>query len=599
MNPFIPAAKIDDQPPARLDPARPNVVAAIVARSQSPDLPRQLLPGRSLIAIQDKTVLEWIVSRLRHSKRLRNILVATTADPADREIIAEAERLGVDWCVGSEDFVLERLLATADQEGAEHVVRVNGNFPLVDVAAMDGLIGLHLANRADFSYNSHYHGLAYGMGVEVFSRKSLKRVRDLDLTFEQKLIGGLFMNQNPELFRILAAPADIPAPRLRVSVDYQPDIDLVSQILDQEPEADHQQVVDFLEARPELVKSQQITTAEEVGLEKILLFPAKVESMKRNNCVTVDETYPISVELSLTNRCNLKCVWCSDADLRDRLDGEMDRETLFRLLIDLKTGGTRGITIEGGGEPTVHRHFLDVVDGARGLGLHLGLISNGVLIPYAHRVQDFDWIRISLDAATPNQYFQAKGVDAFKKVIDNLMTLVDHKNGTTLGVGYVVCNLNDDPVELEKLVRMLRKIRVSYIHFRPVVDHPEMDSHVDLSFLKKYETENFSVMISAMEENLVQGNAGLPCLAHSLSSVVTAEGSVFICGRLNIFETWEPIGNLQRQSFRAVWRSDKRREQVRRINDPEFCRAHCPRCRMTKYNVLLDKMGRMRTRNFI
>lgn len=599
MNPFFPAAKVDDQPPAQIEPARPNVVAAIVARSQSPDVPRQLLGGRSLIAIQGKTVLEWIVSRLRHSKRLRNILVATTTDPADKEIIREAERLGVDWCVGSVDFVLERLLEAADQEGAEHVVRVNGNFPLVDMAAMDGLIGLHLANRADFSYNSHYHGLAYGMGVEVFSRKSLDRVRDLNLTFEQRLIGGLFMNQNPELFRILAAPADIPAPRLRVSVDYQPDIDLVSEILAQDPEADHQKVVDFLEARPELVRSQQITTAEEVGLEKILLFPDKVESMKRNNCVTVDETYPVSVELSLTNRCNLQCVWCSDADLRDRRHGEMDQETLFRLLIDLKTGGTRGITIEGGGEPTIHRHFLDVVDRARELGLHLGLISNGFFIPYAHRVRDFDWVRISLDAATPEQYLRTKGVDGFKRVVDNLMTLVDEKNGATLGVGYVVCKENDDPVELEKLVRMLRKIRVGYIHFRPVVDHPAMDSQVDLSFLKKYETENFAVMISAMAENLVQGNAGLPCLAHSLSSVVTADGAVYICGRLNILDTWEPIGNLQRQSFGAVWRSEKRREQVRRINDPQFCRAHCPRCRMTKYNVLLDKMGRMRTRNFI
>jgi radical SAM protein with 4Fe4S-binding SPASM domain len=601
MNPPIltTAARIEDQPDVIPDPGRANVVAAVVARSQSPDVPRQLLPGRSLIPIQGKSVLEWIVSRLQRSRRLRKIIVATTADPADREIIDEAARLGVQWCVGSADFVLERLLEAAENEGADHIVRVNGNFPLVDVAAMDGLIGLHLNNRADFSYNSHFHGLAYGMGVEVFSRFSLEKLRDMDLTVEQKLIGGLFMNQNPDEFRILAAPSDIPAPRLRVSVDYQPDLDLVSAILDLDPEADHARVVEFLDKKPELVESQQIATAEEVGLEKILLFPDKVASMKRNNCVTVDETYPISVELSLTNRCNLKCVWCSDADLRDRLDGEMDQKTLLQLLIDLRTGGTRGITIEGGGEPTLHKNFLDVVDAARGLDLHLGLISNGFLIPYAHRVRDFDWIRISLDAATPEQYLQAKGVNGFRRVVDNLMKLANDKNGTTLGVGYVVSNLNDDPVELEKLVRMLRKIRVSYIHFRPVVDHPEMDSTVDLSFLKKYETEDFAVMISAMEENSVMGNAGLPCLAHSLSSVITAEGSVFICGRLNIFETWEPIGNLQRQSFRSVWRSDKRRDQVRQINDPEFCRAHCPRCRMTKYNVLLDKMGRMRTRNFI
>ncbi len=601
MNPPIltTAARMDDQPEAQIDLARPNVIAAVVARIQSPEVPRQLLPGRALIPVRGKTVLEWIVSRLSRSKRLRKIIVATTTDPADQAVIREAERLGVEWCVGSADFVLERLLEATDREGAAHVVRVNGNFPLIDVAAMDGLIGLHLANRADFSYNSHFHGLAYGMGVEVFSRKSLRRVRDMDLTAEQKLIGGLFMNQNPDLFRILAAPSDLPAPRLRVSVDYQPDLDLVSAILDFDPEADHARVVEFLEKRPELIRSQQIATSEEVGLEKILLFPDKVENMKRNNCVTVDETYPISVEMSLTNRCNLKCVWCSDADLRDRQDGEMTQEILFDLLADLKAGGARGITIEGGGEPTLHRHFSDVVDRARDLGLHLGLITNGVLIPYARRVKDFDWIRVSLDAATPEQYLRGKGVNAFKKVIQNLMTLVDGRNGTTLGVGYVVSRLNDDPVELEKLVRMLRKIRVSYIHFRPVVDHPDLDSTVDLSFLKKYETEDFAVMISAMEDNLVRGNAGLPCLAHSLSSVVTADGSVFICGRLNVDETWEPIGNLRRQSFQDIWRSDKRREQVSRLNDPRFCRDNCPRCRMTKYNVLLDKMERMRTRNFI
>ena len=603
MNPpvFTPALLERDQTPARpvADAAEAKVVAVIVARCQSPESPQAILSDRSLITIAEKTVLEWIASRLEKCRRVKKIVVATTADPQDVKIIAEAKRLGLGWYRGSAEFVMERLHTVARKEKAGHIVRVNGNFPLVDAAATDDLIEEHLAIKADFSYNSHYHGLIYGMGVEVISTATLDRLGEMNISYEQKTLGGLFVTQNPELFRILALASERRSPGLRVSVDYHHDIRLIESVLEADPEADQAKVIDILEARPDLVVGQSVPTSEEVGLEKILIFPEKVRNLHRNNCATVDETYPISVEMSLTNRCNHFCKWCSDADLRDRQDGEMDRETLFGLLGDLEAGGTRGVTIEGGGEPTMHREFLPVVARARGLDLHLGLISNGYMLPYADQVSDFDWIRISLDSATAEQYHGLKGVDGFDRVINNLMTLTERSLGTAIGVGYVVCNQNDDPAQLEALVRLLRKIGVSYIHFRPVVDHPEMDSARDLCFLKKYETENFAVMTGAMVENRAEGNNNLPCLAHSLSSVVTADGSVFICGRLNIYDFWEPIGNLHERSFSQIWRSDKRRDQVRLLSDRKFCLEHCPRCRMTKYNELLNKMARIKTRNFI
>ncbi|MFH1090807.1 MAG: SPASM domain-containing protein, partial [Pseudomonadota bacterium] len=255
--------------------------------------------------------------------------------------------------------------------------------------------------------------------------------------------------------------------------------------------------------------------------------------------------------------------------------------------------------IEGGGEPTLHPDFNAVVAGIKKLGLAVGLITNGFLMPYIGMVEDFEWIRVSLDASSRTQYRQLKGVDGFDRVINNLMNIAAEKRKALLGVGYVLTNLNDDLVQFEQLVKFLRKIGASYIHVRPVVDHPELLSTAGIGFLKKYETRDFSVNIAAITDNQEAGNSGLPCLAHSLSTVVTADGGVYLCGRLNQFENWQPLGNLHQRTFNKIWSGQERRDQVRLVSQPEFCLDNCPQCRMTKYNRLLYGADQIRTRNFI
>jgi len=99
----------------------------------------------------------------------------------------------------------------------------------------------------------------------------------------------------------------------------------------------------------------------EIGLNKILLFPDKLKALLNSNEDNPDFLYPISVELSLTNECNQKCIWCSDYELRNRLPGTLKKEVIFNLVDDLKIGGTKGITIEGGGEPTLHPDFIEII----------------------------------------------------------------------------------------------------------------------------------------------------------------------------------------------------------------------------------------------
>jgi spore coat polysaccharide biosynthesis protein SpsF (cytidylyltransferase family)/MoaA/NifB/PqqE/SkfB family radical SAM enzyme len=573
-----------------------KILAAIPARAVSPATPSCLLPARALTLVDGRPVLALIKERLAKSQSLDQMVV-TLGDPKEDAQIADlSQELGFEVLFGHPDDVLARLHMATELFEADHVVRINGNFPLIDPKAVDDLVSAHLTHHADISLNSHYHGLVYGLGAEIFSTTGLARAMAEPKNRRPLDAGATFMLQNPEKYGIFLQPTQRTAPYYRVSVDFAPDITVVSEIIRHVPDPDNESIIDFLDQRPDLTALQQTPAPAEVSLEKAMLFPEKMQALRRNNCITFDTSYPISVELSLTNRCNHACVWCSDAAIRRRLPGELDMDSLISLFEELKAGGTRGIVIEGGGEPTMHPRFAEVVENISGLNMAQGLITNGYNLPL-DVIHHFEWVRFSLDAASSSQYKALKGVDGFDRVIHNLQAAAQQTS--TLGVGYVVTNRNDDAVLLEQLVLFLRSIGVAYIQFRPVVDHPELSSSIDLGFLKKHETSDFSVNLSAMTDNIETGNSNLPCLAHSLSTVICADGSVFLCGRLNTLDSWSPIGSLSDTTFHQIWTGRTRKQQVSLVSRADFCRQHCPQCRMTKYNRLLNDVERIKTRNFI
>jgi radical SAM protein with 4Fe4S-binding SPASM domain len=275
-----------------------------------------------------------------------------------------------------------------------------------------------------------------------------------------------------------------------------------------------------------------------------------------------------------------------------------------KLFSELAKGGTKGITIEGGGEPTLSPLFVPTVNSAKKLSLSLGLISNGLELFQADIKPSFysafQWIRISLDASSRKQYQKIKKGDYFEKILDNIKLLTNlrgHK--PTIGVGYILTNLNDNLSLLTKLTKRLSDMGVDYLHFRPVVDHPKLVSPKNLTYLKNFETDNFSVNIGALADNLSFGTNGLPCYSHSLSVVITADGSVWLCGRLNVNPLAPNIGNLHKNSFTKIWLSKNRQQQAKEVSNPNFCQNHCPQCRMTKYNRLLNNLNHLKTRDFI
>ena len=107
---------------------------------------------------------------------------------------------------------------------------------------------------------------------------------------------------------------------------------------------------------------------------------------------------PQSLQVALTNRCNLKCVFCSVADRE--LKQEWNYVKLILAIDKFIKCNIKTIEFSGGGEPTLYSKFDKIVNYCRSKGLLLGLITNGLRLKNISPeiLSQFDWIRISMVA---------------------------------------------------------------------------------------------------------------------------------------------------------------------------------------------------------
>jgi radical SAM protein with 4Fe4S-binding SPASM domain len=555
----------------------------------------KLFPGKVLAKLNNNvTVLEFLVKRIRDANFASQVAIVTSDLDSDLPIVEEGKRLGVKVVRGSHDDLIQRFIFAADELKADYLVRILGSNPLLDIEALDELIGAHFAGDWEYSFNDHFDGVILGTGSEIVNSDLLRKLDKEKLTKEQRVVGTLFIRQHAQRFKVQKYKVAIGMQWVNFFVDSLEDLERVKKVSEEVPLLTNQNIKIFIEKFP-LYGCSQKTPPQEIGMEKLFIHPKKLAAVMESGDESMDTSYPISVELSLTMRCNFDCVWCSDKDLRASMDDDIDLQLLHNLFKDLSENGTQGVVIEGGGEPTIYRDFDGVLDLLDKFKLGKGLITNGSTALKPDRLERFDWIRVSLDSSTPEEHHKLKAFDGFERVLGNINTYAQHC--PIVGVGYVVTNQNIG--DIETLVLRLKEFGITYIQFRPVVDHNDLLPSIELDYLKRHQSETFSIIIDGMKDNMVTGNNGLSCKANSLTSVITADGGVYFCGRLNIYPWVKPIGNLHKESFHQIWTGEERKIQHAKALDEKFCKKYCPQCRLTKFNELFDRLSSFKTGNFI
>ena len=232
-----------------------RIVAIIQARMGS-----KRLPGKSMMDIEGKPMLEHLIERVKRSETLDSIVVATADKAKDDAIVDLAERCGVNWFRGSEEDVLDRYLKAAEKFKADIVVRICADSPLTDPFEIDKLVRHHVKTNADYSYNNlpHPKGLPDGAGAEVISIDILKKIHKLATEQPHREHVTLFILDNPGLFRIerLDADPELRRDEFRLDVDYKEDLEFIREIYKRlyKPEEiiKLKEVIELLDKHPEM-----------------------------------------------------------------------------------------------------------------------------------------------------------------------------------------------------------------------------------------------------------------------------------------------------------------------------------------------------------
>jgi len=165
-----------------------KTVASIEARMDS-----SRLPGKVLMEIGGKSVLQILVERLSKSKYIDEIIIASTINPLDEKIHELGKKLNVYVHRGSENDVLGRVVGAVEAVGGDIIVEITGDCPLMDPDIVDYVVEEYLNKYPDYDYvtnigyvRNSVREIPIGMDVRVFTYKDLKHISEITIHPEDR-----------------------------------------------------------------------------------------------------------------------------------------------------------------------------------------------------------------------------------------------------------------------------------------------------------------------------------------------------------------------------------------------------------------------------
>ena len=195
------------------------------------------LPGKTLMKIHGRSILERAIGRLQASPIVDAVVVLTTRLKEDNAIAAECERLGVSFYRGPEDNVLARFYEAAVLFKPKIVIRATADNPLIEIGSMERIVtALRLLNL-DYCMEKD---LPYGAATEAMTVAALaKTYAEASEPRHLKHV-TLYIKEHPDEFRVLLLdpPIDVRRPELRVTVDTPEDFAAMEWLIGRFPETD-------------------------------------------------------------------------------------------------------------------------------------------------------------------------------------------------------------------------------------------------------------------------------------------------------------------------------------------------------------------------
>jgi MoaA/NifB/PqqE/SkfB family radical SAM enzyme len=349
------------------------------------------------------------------------------------------------------------------------------------------------------------------------------------------------------------------------------------------------------EPKNQTYTDEPLQVDDSLSVFKLLTYPDVLKAVRENAPL-----HPINIEINPINVCNQSCTWCTYGYLHDRKE-HLEQSLILQVLNDAKRLGAESVTWTGGGEPTVYRPLVEVIEEAVRLGFRQGLNSNGSNLSERLidlMVANFTYVRFSVDAGQDATYATTHRVplDAFGKVMTNLRRLVAARDAArsrlTIGYAFLVDNSNVDDLLLAG--HLAKQIGVDYFQVKPIVHynrsntqfakHSSMWDRLEQQMpeLVALDGDRFRVRLLGHKfrdlrlQDVNFGRTYHECRGNELLATVGADGSVDLCCPYKGVAEWS-FGNVHDQSFYDIWTGSKRQELLKKIDVkkcPPLCKAH-------------------------
>lgn len=176
--------------------------------------------------------------------------------------------------------------------------------------------------------------------------------------------------------------------------------------------------------------------------------------------LAVGKNHPIVMHIMPTERCDLRCEFCSVAQRGDlgKIFPDLPLADIVSTVKVFKEMGLKAVIISGGGEPALYGKINELIDYLCLEGLEVGLITNGTHLHLrikANILDKLSWIRVSA-----NTLDYRDSIPAFH---------IGYK--TTFGMSYIV-NPRTTGKTLLKIAHLAREWKASYVRLLPDCNLP-------------------------------------------------------------------------------------------------------------------------------
>lgn len=319
---------------------------------------------------------------------------------------------------------------------------------------------------------------------------------------------------------------------------------------------------------------------------------------------------PVTVEWDLSNRCPLGCMDCHFAHthsrgpwtVKERLlpmafdpCGDLaDVDVVKRVLGEMAEAGVLSVVWSGGGEPTSHPQWLDIMRYAARLGFQQGMYTSGGLLKPAQAKELAElatWVVVSLDCKDAETYAKEKGVPAwrFDAACAGLVELAKEQDAT-IGASFLLHgeNWQDAP----EMLMFARTLGAHYTTFRPAIRTSPATPAVcednrswiteALPMLRDLAKRRQGVELDAdrfAEYRDWHGRSYKMCYGVRMTANITPDSRMWLCPQRRGVTC---LGDLREESFAEVWR-----RHPGQWTDFSSCRVMC---RLHLMNQTLDEV---------